>query len=355
MVHQPLGEPGAEFWVRHIRASTVLYALCNIAVWVYLALTPAGAHRLLIFAVAVLGLAASVVVDRFRSAIARSGRHLQLLYGWSGLTYSLVALISYLDGGATSPLCLLLFIALSYIALAYPPRSVLAFSGLAVMVYLGLAATAPGGFTAVVQLSASMLGLCGVLGTFAAANQWRQRAALAELAGRLELQAATDQLTDCLNRRSFHDRLAGALDRAGAAGDPVSLLIVDVDHFKTINDSYGHLAGDEVLAMIGTVLAGTAWTVGAAAGRIGGDEFAVLLPGAAPQAAHDIGRNIQVEVADRTLSVPVAVRLSIGIGSYPADAVTVDGLYNEADRSLYSVKWAGRDGVAAVNPSGPAA
>src|SRR5437763_1512092 len=81
-----------------------------------------------------------------------------------------------LDGGATSPLCLLLFIALSYSALAYPPRAVLAFTTLAVGVYLGLAlgSAATGAF---VQLSASMLGLCGVLGAFAAANQWRQRAA----------------------------------------------------------------------------------------------------------------------------------------------------------------------------------
>jgi diguanylate cyclase (GGDEF)-like protein len=223
------------------------------------------------------------------------------------------------------------------------------------VVYLGLAATASPAYTAAVQLSASMLGLCGVLGTFAAANQWRQRAALAELAGRLELQAATDQLTGCLNRQTFHERLAGALDQAGVTGAPVSLLIVDVDHFKAINDTHGHLAGDEVLAMIGTVLAGTPWTAGAAAGRIGGDEFAVVLPGAGSQAAHDIGRRIHAEVGSRPLSVPVAVTLSVGIGSCPAAAATLDELYNEADRSLYSVKWAGRDGVAAVNPSGPAA
>jgi diguanylate cyclase (GGDEF)-like protein len=266
----------------------------------------------------------------------------------------LVTLISYLDGGATSPLCLLLFIALSYISLAYPPRAVLAFSALAVGVYLVLAigSSASGAF---VQLSASMLGLCGVLGAFAAANQWRQRAALADLASRLEQQAATDQLTGCLNRRTFHDRLAAALTAAGAAGEPVSLLFVDIDHFKAINDTYGHLAGDEVLATIGAVLVGTPWSTGAAAGRIGGDEFGLLLPGACAEAAHAIGREIHGAVCGRPLSIPMAVTVSIGIGSYPAAATTLADLYNEADRSLYSVKWAGRDGVAAVNPSEPAA
>lgn len=349
-----LGEPGEAFWINHIRASTVLYALCNCAVWVYLALTPTHGYRLLIFSLALFGLGAAVVVDRFRQVIAASSRHLQLLYCWSLLTYSLVTLISYLDGGATSPLCLLLFIALSYISLAYPPRAVLAFAALAVAAYLVLA-TGSSASGAVVQLSASMLGLCGVLGAFAAANQWRQRAALAELAGRLEQQAATDQLTGCLNRRTFHDRLAAALTAARAASGPVSLLFVDIDHFKAINDTYGHLAGDEVLATIGAVLVGTPWTAGAAAGRIGGDEFGLLLPGVRAEAAQAIGREIHGAVRGRRLSIPIAVTVSIGIGAYPATATTVADLYNEADRSLYSVKWAGRDGVAAVNPSEPAA
>ena len=351
---RPLREPGEAFWVSHIRASTVLYLLCNMAVWVYLALTPDRPHRVLIFGVAVFGLSLALVFDRFRYSIARSSRHLRVLYIWSSLTYGFVSLISYLDGGASSPLCLLMFIALSYISLAYPPRAVLAFSAFAVVVYLGLAAVASSG-PATVQLSASMIGLCGVLGAFAAANQWRQRSALADLATRLERQAATDQLTGCLNRRTLHDRLAGTLDRAVRLGEPVSLLFVDIDHFKAINDTYGHLAGDEVLATIGEVLVGTPWTAGAAAGRIGGDEFAVILPGADAAAAHDIGRRIHAMVSARTLSIPVVVTVSVGIGSFPAPAATLDALFDEADRSLYSVKWSGRDGVAAVNPSEPAA
>jgi diguanylate cyclase (GGDEF)-like protein len=350
----PLREPGEAFWVSHIRASTVLYVLCNLAVWVYLALTPNRPYRPVIFGVAVFGLCLAFVVDRFRHSIAGSPRHLRVLYAWSSLTYGFVSLISYLDGGASSPLCLLMFIALSYIALAYPPRAVLAFSALAVVVYLGLAAVASSG-PAAVQLSASMIGLSGVLGAFAAANQWRQRGALADLATRLERQAATDQLTGCLNRRNFHDRLAGTLARAGCLGEPVSLLFVDIDHFKSINDTYGHLAGDQVLATIGEVLVGTPWVGGAAAGRIGGDEFAVILPGADAAAAHEIGRLIHGTVSGRTLSIPVVVTVSVGIGTFPTPASTLDALFDEADRSLYSVKWSGRDGVAAVNPSEPAA
>jgi diguanylate cyclase (GGDEF)-like protein len=351
----PLCQPGEAFWVSHIRTSTVLYVLCNMAIWVYLALTPDGPYRMGIFAVAFFGLSVAFVVDRYRHAIAGSSRHLAVLYAWSGLTYGLITLISYWDGGATSPLWLLLFIALSYSSLAYPPRAVLAFSALAVTVYLGLAAVGTTRSPAVVQLSASMLGLCGVLGAFAAANHWRQRGALADLASRLEEQAATDQLTGCLNRRTFHDRLAAVLDHAGAAGEPASLLFVDIDRFKAINDTYGHLAGDEVLAMIGEVLMGTPWTAGAAAGRIGGDEFAVVLPGADAAAAHEVGRRIHATVTGRALSIPVVVTVSVGIGSFPAAAATLDALFDEADRSLYSVKWAGRDGVAAVNPSEPAA
>jgi diguanylate cyclase (GGDEF)-like protein len=350
----PLREPGEAFWVSHIRTSTVLYVLCNLAVWTYLVLTPDKPYRLMIFAVAVFGLLVAFVVDRYRRAIVGSCHCLRLLYAWSSLTYGLVTLISYLDGGASSPLCLLMFIALSYIALAYPPRAVLAFSALAVAVYLGLAAVASAG-PAAVQLSASMIGLSGVLGAFAAANQWRQRSALADLAIRLERQAATDQLTGCLNRRTFHDRLAGRLERAGAAGSPVSLLFVDVDHFKAINDTYGHLAGDAVLAGIGSVLAGTPWVADAVAGRIGGDEFAVILPGADAVAAHDVGRLIRATVREQALSIPAGVTVSIGIGAFPTAAATLDELFDAADRSLYSVKGAGRDGVATVNPSEPAA
>jgi diguanylate cyclase (GGDEF)-like protein len=352
---RPLREPDEAFWVSHIRASTVLYVLCNIAVWIYLALTPTRPYRMVIFGTAVFGLSLAFVFDRVRVSVAHSRHHLRVLYAWSSLTYVLVALISYLDGGASSPLCLLMFIAVSYISLAYPPRAVLAFSALAVAVYLGLAAVASSGPAAAVQLSASMIGLCGVLGAFAAANQWRQRTALADLATRLEQQAAIDQLSGCLNRQTFHDRVAGTLDSAGSAEKPVSLLFVDIDHFKAINDTYGHLAGDEVLATIGAILVGTPWTAGAVAGRIGGDEFGVILPGADATAAHDIGTRIHATVSSRTLSIPVVVTVSVGIGTFPATATTLDALFDEADRSLYSVKWAGRDGVAAVNPSEPAA
>jgi diguanylate cyclase (GGDEF)-like protein len=348
-IRRTLRGPGEAFWVNHIRASTVLYGLCNIAVWVYLGLTHAKSHRPAILAVAVFGLAAAIVMDRCRHRIARGSHHLTVLYAWSSLTYGFVALISYLDGGASSPLVLLLFIALSYTSLAYPPHAVLAFSALAVAVYLGLATVAAAG-PAAVQLSASMIGLSGVLGAFAAANQRRQRIALAELAGQLEQQATVDQLTGCLNRRTFHDHLSADLERASRLGQPVSLLFVDIDHFKTINDTYGHLAGDEVLETIGDVLVGSTWIAGVAAGRIGGDEFAVILPGADGTTAHDIGRRIHDSVAGRPLAIPVPVSVSVGIGCFPTPATTLEALCDAADRSLYSVKWAGRDGVASTSP-----
>ena len=98
------------------------------------------------------------------------------------------------------------------------------------------------------------------------------------LVGALHSTARTDPLTGMLNRRGFEERFELEIERAARTGEPFALLLGDIDHFKALNDNYGHIAGDEALAAIGAALREGCRTIDTAA-RIGGEEFALLLPG----------------------------------------------------------------------------
>ena len=137
--------------------------------------------------------------------------------------------------------------------------------------------------------------------------------------------ALTDPLTGLGNRRHLNERLARELDRADAAGEPLSVCVLDVDGFKTINDRLGHEAGDEALVSIAEVLRN-----GGEAFRLGGDEFVLLLP------AHDARRALDVAaaVADRARGVDLSV--STGVATYPYGGTSRNDLLRTADERLYA-------------------
>ena len=151
--------------------------------------------------------------------------------------------------------------------------------------------------------------------------------------------AQRDGLTGCLNHRSLHQRLdvEALLVEPDA---PLSLLLVDVDEFKRINDTYGHPAGDRVLQLVGEHLGAVGEGV---AGRLGGDEFALLLPGSTAAQAGEVGERIRDHV--RTCAVALGVTLSVGVAS-TARRGDGAGLLAAADRALYDAKRAGRNRVA---------
>lgn len=164
----------------------------------------------------------------------------------------------------------------------------------------------------------------------------------------LRRAAETDPLTGVSDRRRFFTLAAEALAESGASGRPLSLLMVDVDHFKTINDRFGHAAGDEVLRTVARRMA-EAVRLEDTVARLGGEEFAVLLPRLDRTAAAAVAERLRTVVADPTVDVEdgaVAVTVSIGgvtHGGAAAAPASVDALLEHADRALYAAKHAGRD------------
>ncbi len=168
------------------------------------------------------------------------------------------------------------------------------------------------------------------------------------VANRLLRMALTDELTGALNRRAFLKQAQIEMERARRYNSDLCVLMLDLDHFKNINDTYGHAAGDVVLARISEqaqyMLRGTD-----VLGRMGGEEFAILLPNTSLQNARRISerlrksiRVLQIKAERKTIFVTV----SIGISLYNAEQMTVVGDFlDQADQALYQAKNSGRDKV----------
>jgi diguanylate cyclase (GGDEF)-like protein len=168
----------------------------------------------------------------------------------------------------------------------------------------------------------------------------------------LAAQAITDPLTGAFNRRHMEYCLAHAVERRTRAAEPASLLLVDIDHFKRINDTHGHVAGDAVLKALVALVLARARKVDVLF-RTGGDEFALLLTGATYAHAVAVADDLRSLVADAIF--PERIRLSISVGiSELRSGRHVDSWIEEADAALYRAKRGGRNRVAG-NAFGPGA
>jgi two-component system, cell cycle response regulator len=162
----------------------------------------------------------------------------------------------------------------------------------------------------------------------------------AALLDEVERLATRDGLTGLANRRLFEESLERETARSSRLRTPLSLLILDVDHFKQINDTYGHPAGDAVLREIGTAVAGSTKAFDVAA-RYGGDEFVVLLPGCTAVDASGVADRVRSEIAHQVIDLPVTV--SVGVATMPDNALDAERLVAAADGALYEAKRSGRD------------
>ncbi len=169
------------------------------------------------------------------------------------------------------------------------------------------------------------------------------RAILEERAGELHQLSVTDELTGLLNRRYMDERLMEEVKRSNRHGYPTSFVMLDVDHFKSYNDEFGHPAGDEALRLVGQVFHETLRGADVAA-RYGGEEFAVLLPQTTSDEAAVIAERLRANVEAKVFPHrPVTV--SIGVASCSSDLCTMKGLIQAADRSLYEAKHGGRNRI----------
>ena len=165
-----------------------------------------------------------------------------------------------------------------------------------------------------------------------------------------EIRAATDGLTGLPNKRAVTDALKRTFAQAATTQAPLALLLLDLDHFKQVNDQRGHAVGDQVLANVGATLRGVL-RARDFAGRNGGEEFALLLPDTEIDAALEIAERVRAAIAEISLpGTDVSVTASIGVAGFPGQASTLDRLERLADAALYLAKRQGRNRVELAEP-----
>ena len=326
-------DPG---YLRFRRGTVRLASLSSVAtitmiVAYALATWDAGSNRHLIAGLAGVALASVIAVEALRAERLVATRWCDAFFGaWSGLYIVVITLLALADGGVDSPLSLTFFAVLVFAGLCYPLRLSAQIGVGCVIGYLAVGIATPD-----VQLGeplyvAGMLALAAVMCTWQAQTLERQRRELADA-------SATDHLTGALNRRGFHEHAERELARAERSGEPVALVLVDLDGFKDVNDGHGHAAGDELLCwVVDRLRAGL--RPSDAAGRLGGDEFALLLPGLGADAAEAVAGRLRRILAERTPA-------SFGIAVYPARR-SAEALLAHADAELYREKMARRSSPA---------
>jgi diguanylate cyclase (GGDEF)-like protein len=163
---------------------------------------------------------------------------------------------------------------------------------------------------------------------------------------RLEELSSRDGLTGLYNRREFEDRLREETQRARRYGKSLSVIILDIDHFKNVNDRYGHQAGDETLIAVADLIRLSARPMDAVC-RYGGEELAVILPETDASGAGILAERIRASVAESLTITPqgveIQVTVSIGFAAFPQDGDTGPGLVKAADEALYAAKQEGRN------------
>ncbi len=176
-------------------------------------------------------------------------------------------------------------------------------------------------------------------------NQASESISKALLHEEIKLMAFTDGLTGLYNHRRFQERLDEEIKRAERYGEPLSLILLDIDHFKKVNDTYGHPAGDAVLKKLAELIRKTVREIDFPA-RYGGEEFALIILKSKARDAEKIAERLR-KTAEKTViktdNHEITVTLSLGIASYPEDAKTREELIEKADQALYKAKHSGRN------------
>jgi diguanylate cyclase (GGDEF)-like protein len=225
-----------------------------------------------------------------------------------------------------------------YIGYFFTPRGIAVSVGLIGAAYAGVLTAI--GATGAPEFSRWIVTLSVVTGVTVALHILRRH--IDRLLGQLRDAARTDALTQLLNRRGFEERFALELERSRRTGDPLTLLVGDLDRFKELNDRFGHAAGDATLVSVAQTLGSSARTIDTVA-RVGGEEFALLLPATNAEGGLEAAERLRTSVARTMGRDDAPLTISFGVAQVGHDEETPSSLMHAADTALYAAKAAGRN------------
>lgn len=341
----------AEFWRSFMLFGFGVLGGESIATLLYLMLTPSGQHRGAIETIASLTLASALVGMIVARRVSRTTWHSSYSLAVTLAAGFIVTTCCALDGWIDSPLIYLTIVPVVSAALALPARHVQICAGAAVAQVAFLAALDPdvSSQSGTLVLMFSVVIGVSVFALLSAVARSRLQTQDDLIRDQLAHLAETDPLTGCLNHGAFNARLVGEIDRFDRYGSVCCLMIADVDLFKSYNDVHGHLAGDDVLAAIGSGLRNAVRPSDMVA-RIGGDEFAVIFPSTSLEVAQQVAERLRMELQ---AAGDIDVTLSIGVAALDPAEPTVRKLFRSTDAALYLAKTDGRACVRARSPRLP--
>ena len=341
-LYRPLAGDDARvaYWIRHVRLGVLLSEIAAWSVVGYTVVThSAGRYNpgiLALSGVVILGCPLLLLLPL--AAMMRDSRGPTMFYLWSIASSTFVIIGTRLDGGPSSPLDALLFLVLTFLAVAYSPYGVVLMGSLMTTAYLF--------FVELPGLTTSGLFFLATMGAFtmvcamASSNSWAAYDRQVLLIRTQEMLASTDPLTGIPNRRAYLERVAEAVD-AAAWGHQAVVCLVDLDGFKAVNDAGGHAAGDAMLRAVGAALGGAVRETDTVA-RLGGDEFAVLADISVAFSGDVLAERLRDAVAE--IGQRSGVTASIGVAEVqPGD--DVEDLMHRADAAMYRSKKDGGDRV----------
>lgn len=327
-------DPLAGFWRGHVRLgviSTMLLAGIGIA---YCASTFDQPNRTPMITVAALALISCPLILSGPGTRAFTGPHRERwLYAWSGSLLVAVMAAAMLDGGGASPLAWLFAASLVFTASGFGRLGAIVMGATTVGCYLIVAAYGWPGPWHVLMTVAALIVIAGTC-TLSSGRLLASLKAQKRLTEQLEVRAAHDGLTGLLNHSTLVEHLALEVTRAHRESRPMAFVMMDLDDFKGTNDTYGHVAADELLASVGVELRRSVRPYDLV-GRVGGDEFAIVVPDTDENEAHQLAERVRRRL--NAVCTPFSCEISVGVGVLrPGDDAR--SLRQRADEALYVAK-----------------
>lgn len=342
-------EQEARFWLRNYHSALITFIVALPFNLFYLLSTLDGPNRkALLILSGIVFLVTLVLALLPAQKISHQPWRMRFFHAWTLSSLLLVFLIICLDGGPSSPTLLFIYLVLLFACQTYTAKSTFIYTLILTLALAAVMAFHPDS-TGLLGENLFLLGIVALSGGLAVSiahirqTQERERSNLRQ---RLADLASRDLMTGCLNNTSFNERLSQEIARAHRERATLSVLLIDVDYFKDINDKYGHQEGNNALCAISQTIKEVA-RASDVAGRLGGDEFAILAPSTNSQEAKKLANRLRENI--RQLSASYNLTLSIGICVADCQHHWHHfELLDTADRALYSVKAKGRNGVAVL-------